>query len=485
MRSTITALVLCGVLVTSVADLVAQDTAAPAQPVTRVRLDVEGAPAIGPRSAPVTVAMFVDYQCRFCFRSHETLARVLSKYGDRVRIAYLQNPSRFHRDASLAAQAALTAYEMGRFRPYHELLSADPQRLRRDDLVEYARRVGLDVDDFETALDDRIFADVVGDHAALAKRIGASGTPFFFVNGRPLRGAQPLETFERIIDEELAGSAGPSRWVTRLEGHGTHDHEHEHDHGAGAIDPASLPTDGTEVERAILRELMALNAEIRRLRHDVTHLRRAVNDIRKVFGGAAGDAPPQAAPVPERLSLDDDPVLGSRKARVGIVEFSEFECGFCARFHRETFPQIKSRYVASGKVLYVFRDFPLGFHKQARDAAIAANCAGEQGAYWAMHHELFENQKKLGAALYEELAARLGLDRDTFERCMQEAARSVEIDRDVEAAREAGVDGTPTFFIGRVEGNDLVDLRRLVGAQSIDAIAVEIDRLLAATDGPR
>ena len=95
------------------------------------------------------------------------------------------------------------------------------------------------------------------------------------------------------------------------------------------------------------------------------------------------------------VAFDDDPIMGDPKAPVTILEFSEYQCPFCRRFHKEVLPKLNEEYISKGKVRYIFRDFPLRFHKKAIPAAISANCAGEQGKYWEMNDFLFDNPDKL------------------------------------------------------------------------------------------
>src|SRR3989344_815406 len=136
-------------------------------------------------------------------------------------------------------------------------------------------------------------------------------------------------------------------------------------------------------------------------------------------GGAAIDQP--AAPTgPVDVSLDDDPMLGQKDAPVTIVEFSDYQCPFCGRFYSQTLPQIKSKYIDTGKVRLVFRDFPLSFHPEALPAAVAANCAGTQGKYYEYHNKVFENQAVLSTANYKKWAQELGLDTAKWETCTKD-----------------------------------------------------------------
>ncbi|MFQ5718962.1 MAG: DsbA family protein [Acidobacteriota bacterium] len=188
-----------------------------ANTIPRIKIDTAGLPTAGPAEAPITLVEFIDYQCPFCGRAHQTVNQVLSKYGDSVRVAFVMNPLSFHKDAPLAAQAALAANDQGKFLEMHNLLLDNQRALKRDNLVAYAGQIGLDVPAFEAALDSGRFTAPVQAGQQTAARIGATATPYFFVNGRTLRGAQPLPAFTRLIDEELGGKLKPTRWIARVE----------------------------------------------------------------------------------------------------------------------------------------------------------------------------------------------------------------------------------------------------------------------------
>jgi protein-disulfide isomerase len=165
------------------------------------------------------------------------------------------------------------------------------------------------------------------------------------------------------------------------------------------------------------------------------------------------------------VSLDDDPALGDEGATVGIVEFSDFQCPFCKRFHTQVFPFIKDNFIVNGKVKFIFRDVPLDFHPKAKLAAIAASCADKQDAFWDYQDHLWENQDQLGEELYARLAGDLNLDQASFDSCIKDPATAKEVETDLAYGEAYGIDGTPTFYIGRIKDNKLVDARPLVGAQ--------------------
>ncbi len=171
------------------------------------------------------------------------------------------------------------------------------------------------------------------------------------------------------------------------------------------------------------------------------------------------------------------PTMGDPKAPVLLVEFSDFTCGYCGRFYRETLPPLRSTYLKSGKVRFAYRDYPRDDKGWGLVAAHAARCAGEQGKFWEMHDKLFENQAALQVADLKRRASELGLDALQFESCLDSGRQSARIAKDVEDGRRVGVSGTPTFFING---------RMLNGAQSyqafVDMIDEELNRL---GSGPR
>jgi len=148
---------------------------------------------------------------------------------------------------------------------------------------------------------------------------------------------------------------------------------------------------------------------------------------------------------------------GSENAPVEIVSFSDFQCHFCAKFSLETFLQIREEYIKTGKVKFIFRHLPLGFHQMAEPAALAAMCAGKQGKFWEYHDQLFENQGRLNNQYFRTLAEELGLDVVEFNSCLNSKEDLQQIRLDLQAARESGISGTPSF---------LVNGEKLVGALS-------------------
>ena len=183
-----------------------------------------------------------------------------------------------------------------------------------------------------------------------------------------------------------------------------------------------------------------------------------------------------------KISIDDDPIIGDADAPITIIEFSDFQCPFCARFHTQTLPLILEEYIQKGKVRLVFRDFPIqSIHPNALPASVAANCANEQGKFKEMHDALFENQSEWNKqdavnalALFSQYAARIGLDQDTFDACLKSGKHIEEIRKDLDDGRDYGVSGTPGFFVG----NDHIGYVELKGAQPFESFKKLIDAQL-------
>ncbi len=147
------------------------------------------------------------------------------------------------------------------------------------------------------------------------------------------------------------------------------------------------------------------------------------------------------------ITFNDYATLGDPNAPVTLIEFSDYQCPFCKKFTTEIFPTIKEAYIDTGKVRFVFRDFPLEIHDLAKEAALAARCAGEQGQYFAYHDILFENSEEISTENLKAWAAELGLDTDLFSTCLNDPEQMKDLETDIAEAKELGVSGTPSFLI--------------------------------------
>jgi protein-disulfide isomerase len=177
-------------------------------PIQRVEVSIQGAPFKGGDKAPVTIVEFSDFHCPFCKRVVSTLAQLESKYGDKVKLVFRDFPiESLHPGASKAHEAARCAGEQGKFWPYHDKLFAGPSKSSPEILKGFAKEVGLNGAAFEACLNSGKHQAAIKKDIEEGQRLGVTGTPAFFINGRLFTGAQPLEAFARVIDEELARAA--------------------------------------------------------------------------------------------------------------------------------------------------------------------------------------------------------------------------------------------------------------------------------------
>lgn len=217
----------------------------------------------------------------------------------------------------------------------------------------------------------------------------------------------------------------------------------------------------------IQEELKGLRKQIDDLGETQKAIQKELQEIKTLLQSRA--APPNLPPQNVTVNVGDNPTKGDKKAKLTLIEFSDYQCPFCARHFRETLPQIERDYVKTGKLRYVFRDFPIeSIHREAFKAHEAANCAGEQGKYWEMHDRLFQDQNQLGVEELPKHAKAIGLNGAAFQQCLDSGKQAADIRKDLTDGQNAGVRGTPTFFFGVQEADSqtIKVLRMIVGAQS-------------------
>ena len=183
--------------------------------------------------------------------------------------------------------------------------------------------------------------------------------------------------------------------------------------------------------------------------------------------------------LPLKISSENNPVIGNPDAPITIIEFSDFQCPFCAKFHMQTLPTIMDEYINKGTVKLVFRDFPIqSIHPNAVPASIAAECANEQGEFEQMYHMLFEKQKEwsnletsYAITAFNQYASEIQLDEEKFDSCIKNVKYIEEVQKDLNEGRTYGVTGTPGFFIG----NEEIGFMELKGAQPFESFKKIID----------
>jgi protein-disulfide isomerase len=389
---------------------------------TRFRAEIKGAPVRGGKDALVTIVEWSDFQCPFCSRVEPTLKQISDTYKDKVRIAWHDLPLPFHPNAMPAAIAARAAGEQGKFWEMHDKLFADQQHLDRATYEKYAEEMGLNMGKFKAALDAEKGKDAINADSAAGGKIGARGTPAFFVNGKFLSGAQPFEVFKTKIDDELKNAE-------------------------------ALVSKGT------------LKAKV----YDVL-MKDAKTDVPAAPAQAAEKGPEEDKTV-YKVEAGNAFAKGSKSAPLQVVIFSDFQCPFCGRVE-PTLKQMEKEY--GGKVRMAWKNYPLPFHPNAEPAAEAAMAAGAQGKFWEMHDKLFANQQKLDRATYEQYAQELGLDMSRFKADLDAQKYKGQIESETKEGQAVGVSGTPAVFING---------RKINGAYPWDTFKKIADEELAKKEG--
>jgi protein-disulfide isomerase len=180
----------------------------------RVKVESEGHPSTGGKDAPVTIVEFSDFQCPFCRAAENSLKAVKDRYGDKVRLVYLDFPLGMHAHAMDAARAGRCAGEQGKFWQFHDIMFADQSKLTPADLKADAKNLGLDTKAFDTCFDSNKYDAEIHKDMSQGTTLGVTATPTFYINGRQVLGAQPPDRFDEVIDEELAQQKGSNKQST-------------------------------------------------------------------------------------------------------------------------------------------------------------------------------------------------------------------------------------------------------------------------------
>lgn len=225
------------------------------------------------------------------------------------------------------------------------------------------------------------------------------------------------------------------------------------------------------------QEVLELKAQVAEMQKDLAEIKKLLQE-----GARAPTAAQPAGFNPQTISIGDSPVMGDAEAPVTLIAYSDYQCPFCARNHRDVFPVLEQDYIKTGKVKYVMREYPLtSIHKDAMNASLAALCAGDQGKYWDMLPVLFDNAKQLGIDNLKSFAATVGLDTATFNECLDSKKHEKSVQEDLASGAKLGVSGTPAFVIGRTDPKDSSQVNLTVfirGARPVDQFKGSIDELL-------
>ncbi len=180
---------------------------------------------------------------------------------------------------------------------------------------------------------------------------------------------------------------------------------------------------------------------------------------------------------PDFLLQSDDVVRGDPQAPITLLEYSDFTCHFCKKFFHDTFPKLMAEYIETGKVRFVYRDFPRGLGPPLR-AADAARCAGEQNAYWPMHDRLFNSNGQFDPGNLKKFAGELQLNGEKFSQCLDSHKYFPDIEKDLQDAGSLGIRGTPAFVLFPTKVPDDPNLILIPGAFPYETFKEQIDKLL-------
>jgi len=227
----------------------------------------------------------------------------------------------------------------------------------------------------------------------------------------------------------------------------------------------------------------SMEEQIEALKQGQAQMMRELQEIKAMLksganGGPALKAQPQAHVV---ANVAGEPFRGDAKARVAIMEYSDFDCPYCGRYARELYPKLDAAYVKTGKIKYFFRDLPLEEHPQAGFKANLARMAGEQGKYWEAHDWLFAHQVPMDAKGEDVFAKELGLDRVKLGTGAEDGKYNPVIQASMNSARHMQISGTPAFLIGTLseDGRVFTADKVFMGAQSFEAFQEVLDKLLS------
>lgn len=230
------------------------------------------------------------------------------------------------------------------------------------------------------------------------------------------------------------------------------------------------------------QEVQKLSEQVEAMQKDLAEIKKMIKDIK------AAPAPRAAQPAfkEQVISIGPSPYKGKADATVTLVEFSDYQCPFCARNYRQVVPTLEKEYIDTGKLKFVMRENPIpSLHRNATNASLAALCANDQGKYWEMHNIMFDNQRELGADNLKAFAGELGLDTATFNECLDSKKHEKQIQSDIASGAKLGVRGTPGFVLGLTDPKDPDKAKMSVfvkGAKSADHFKAVIEDLLKSAE---
>ena len=377
-------------------------------PHLRFQVALGDSPARGPRDAPVTIVMFSDFECPYCAQAIKTIESIESEYPGKIQLVYKIFPIDHDSDAISAALVAHAAQEQGKFWDFHARLY-QKHELTPELVLLYAQQAGLDEQRVMQEMKEFTHASDLLRDLRQGKALDVYSTPVFFINGRHLRGAKPIEAFRMIVDQELA-------LVQRETSHGV------------------LP-------KHIYRHLTSRGYS------EVAY----PSDPHGLIEG-------KLYPIP----IGNSPQLGPKDALITMVVFADFQCPYCVRGH-ETMGRLRALYGEQLRIVY--RSLPLPGHPMGAVAAKAALYAHQHGQFESFQAQVYDHDARFELSDLQEIGQKLGFDADDFLSAMMGDQYKDPIAHDLQLGRQLGVRGTPAYFInGRalVGARPIFDFRLLI-----------------------
>lgn len=369
------------------------------------RFDIpKHAPIWGTDEAAVTLVLVDDFECPFCYRLYKTYEDIKKEYGNKIRIAFINLPLKFHKKAKPLAIGAMAAHRQNKFWEMYDIIFSNKAQWKKAEdinewFVEKAKELKLDIAKFKKDLKNKTVAGYVDTDIKLAKKIGIRGTPGTLVNGRFISGSMPLGTFKRVIDEEIEK----------------------------AMPLIEKGLKGDSLYKELTKD--GLDKVVKEGKD-----KKRKNPFKKYDIKLSGK----------------EPWMGNDKAPVTIIEFTEHQCPFCKKGSKAIKNVVKEY---GDKVKLVFKHLPLSFHKQALPAAlftIAVKNSYGNKKFFEMSELLFENQrewKKDHMKAFEKYSKKLGLDWKKIEKTMKAPETKTILNHDMSEAATNNIKSVPAFII--------------------------------------
>ncbi len=386
-----------------------------------------GTPIFGDKDALITMILIDDFECPFCGKLYTTFEELKKEYAGKIRIAYINMPLQFHAKAKPAAYGAMAAHKQGKFWEMHDLLFKTQKEWSKEAdfniwLDKKAEELMLDGAKFKKDRESAEIKELVEKDIQFAEKIGVKGTPGTFINGRFVGGAYPKESFDKVIKEELERAMKLSQ-------------------------EKNIKGDALYLELIKDGKIEVASRE-----------RKQTEDPNKIY---------------DIVLAGHEPVKGSKKAQITLVEYSDFQCPHCKR-GSITMNELLSDYKGSVKV--VFKNWPMGFHKQAEAAAkfgIAVKKLFGDDKFWKINELLFEKQTEWSVAGYEKFFEKYAKEADLnwakIKKEMESPKTEEILKKDLLEAQKLNIRGVPTFFVNG---------KKFTGSQPKQAFKILIDEKL-------